>query len=133
MEAEILKIGGIAVLCAVLAALLAPFKESAGIGVALRLCGTALCLGGALVLLGEAVSSVLDIANEGATAEYAALMIRGLGICVICRICSDICRESGQAGLSGAVETAGKLALVLLALPVVKDILAFADELMERM
>ncbi len=128
MEAQILKICGIAVLCAVVGIVLSGLGKG-GIYDALRLCGLALCLGGVLVLLGEAVAGVRELSGGE---EYVSVMLRGLGICVLCRICADICRDSGQAGLSGAVEMAGKLALILLALPLVGDILELAADIMGK-
>ncbi len=131
MEAEILKICGVAVICTVAVMILSGFGSSSGVVGVLKVCGLALCLGGTVVLLGSAVDKIMEIADMGAGTEYVALMLRGLGICVLCRISSDICRESGQAGVASAVESAGRLALVLLALPVINDIIAFAKDFAE--
>ncbi len=126
-----MKICMTALVCCVAIMLLSGFGGASGISSVLRACGLALCLGGAAVLLGEAVEKISELSGLGDYSEYVSLMLRGLGICVLCRICSDICRESGQASLASAVETAGKLSLVLLALPIVSDILLFVGDLTE--
>ncbi len=64
-------------------------------------------------------------------ADYAAIMLKGLGVAVITRICSSVCRESGRGGIAEYVELAGRLEILLLCLPLMSRILSAASELFE--
>ncbi len=125
MENEILKICGVALLSAIAVAVLGTLSPSGGgIMLALRSAGTVLVLGGVVML----ILSVLD--KLGAMeiqdgAEYISVMVRALGLCVLCRVCSDICRDCGQATLAAAVESAGKVGMILLAMPTVTEIISY--------
>lgn len=130
MEAEILKLCAVAVLCAVVGAVLG--HSVGGMSAAIKLGGLALVFGGVLALLGEVVSELSAIGISGSAAEYMTLMLRGLGISVLCRICSDVCRDCGQVSVGLAVESAGKIVLVLLALPAVSDVIGIAEELLSK-
>lgn len=131
MEAEILKLCATAVLCCVVGAVLG--HAVGGMSAAIKIGGLALVFGGVLALLGDAVEALSAIGIDGIGAEYASLMLRALGIVVLCRLCSDICRDCGHASVGLAVESAGKLALIILALPAVSDIIDMAEELLDKM
>ncbi len=124
MESEILKICGVALLCAVAVAVLGAIAPSGGgLTLALRAAGTVLALGGVVMLIFSVLES-LSVITDGVDTEYASVMVRALGICVLCRICSDICRDCGQATLAAAVESAGKVGMILLAMPLIKELIS---------
>ncbi len=50
------------------------------------------------------------------------VMLKALGLALTAQIASDICRDSGENALSSAVELAGKLGIVLMALPVAAEL-----------
>ena len=127
MEVDILKICGIGILCSVICATLG--KMVGGISAAIRLGGLALILGCAVVLLGE-VSERIEFIGEDGVAEYVSLMLRGLGIVTMGRVCADVCRDCGENTVASAVETCVKLAVLLLALPSVVGILDSVEELL---
>lgn len=128
--AELLRLCGIAVLCAVMGAVLG--RAVGGTAVAVRLAGLCLVIGGGVSVLGEVVSALGELGVGESVSEYSALMLRGLGLAVLCRVCSDVCRDCGEPTVASAVETAGKLSILLLAMPTVSDIVAAAGELMEK-
>lgn len=51
------------------------------------------------------------------------VMLKALGLALTAQIASDICKDSGENALSSAVELAGKLGIVLMALPVAAQLL----------
>lgn len=129
MEVDILKICGVGVLCSIICAVLGKFVG--GIGVAIRLGGLILILGCAVVLLGEISEAVLSI-GDGAGGEYVSLMLKGLGVITIGRICADICRDCGEGSVAAAVETCVKLVVLLLTLPSVIGILQSVEQLLSE-
>lgn len=54
--------------------------------------------------------------------EYSAVLIKALGICFICQFSADACRDVSQTALATKVELAGKLLIVILALPMIEEI-----------
>lgn len=129
MDAELLKICGIALLCAFIGGALG--HTLGGMSLAVRLGGLALIFGGILGSLGEVVSYLSDMGLDEPSLEYTALMMRGLAIGVLCRICADVCRDCGEPTVASGVESAGKLAILALAMPVLADIVEYAVELVE--
>ncbi len=131
MEGEVLKICAVAVLCAIVGAILG--KLTGSVGVAVKLAGLALVFGGAAVFLGEIVEAMDGWGFSASVAEYTSLMLRALGIGVICRVCADICRDCGEGTVASAVETAGKLAIILLSASAVGDLIRLATELADKL
>ena len=129
MELDILKICGVAILCSVVGAVVGTI--AGGLSVSIKLCGLALVLGGAVSLLGQVTEQLS--AFEGDAEEYVSLMIRGLGIVTLGRICSDVCRDCGENGVASAVESCTRLAVILLAMPSVFGILEAVDALISRL
>lgn len=62
--------------------------------------------------------------------EYFMLLIKAVGISLLCGTAADICRDMGASTLANGVESGGKAAIVLLSLPVVQYLLQSATSLM---
>ena len=56
-------------------------------------------------------------------------MLKGLGICYLTQLASDICRDSGEGTLAVQSEMAGKTALLLISLPLFEKTVQLALEL----
>ena len=120
MYAEVIKICGIGLICALTGAVIG--KMVGGTAVAVRLAGLTLLFGVLMGMLDGAVGSLDGIVFEDGTQEYISLMLRGLGIATLCRICSDVCRDCGEPTVASGVESAGKIGMIVLAIPAVSDI-----------
>ena len=62
--------------------------------------------------------------------DYAEVVFKGLGAALVTHICSAICRETGRSSLADGVEFAGKIEILLLSLPLVRELLSTVSELM---
>ena len=100
--------------------------------VAIKLGGLCLTLGAVIVLLGEVVDGISGIDIGGSMGRYTEIMLKGLGISVLCRICSDVCRDCGENTVAAAVESAGRLTMVVLPLPLASELVEYAVELIEK-
>lgn len=69
--------------------------------------------------------------NSSQAAEYTKLLIKALGIGYLTSVCASVCRDCGESGLADGVETVGKLEILVLALPLICDIIGVANELLE--
>ena len=82
---------------------------------------------------GDGLMEVLGFARElGSYADVsdtvgAGLKILGCGY--LFGICADICRELGESGIAKAVEMAGRVEIIILVLPFLKEIMNIGVEL----
>jgi len=126
---ELLRVVGIAVIGGVLAVLLRQYRPE--YGVLVSLCCCAVILAAVLGAVGQALDTVRDLLDRGGIDEaYAAVLFRALGICVICQLASDACRDCGESAIASKVELAGKLAVLLTSLPLFSRLLTISAELL---
>ena len=84
---------------------------------------------GTVTVIGALVISVGNITTEsssflnGTDAKYTAMILKIIGIGYFSGICSDICAELGELGLSGAVSLIGRIEIILISLPCAKEII----------
>ncbi len=82
------------------------------------------------VTVGEIVSELRDIFSYSELdSDIFKTVIKALGICYITSFAGETCRDFGQTSLSAKVELAGKVAVTVLTLPLIKGILSTALEL----
>ena len=62
--------------------------------------------------------------------EYAAPLVKSLGVALVAQTASDICRDMGETSAASKVELAGKAEIMLLCLPLIGELLGFARELL---
>ncbi|MGN0550551.1 MAG: stage III sporulation protein AD [Acutalibacteraceae bacterium] len=89
-----------------------------------------LTAGGGIIIFIAILSAISPVINKinalaqtaGMSQEYVEILIKSLGICFLCQFSSDACKDAGQTALASKVELAGKLFIVILALPMLEDI-----------
>jgi stage III sporulation protein AD len=64
------------------------------------------------------------LAQAGIEGEYAAILLRSVAAALVTRLCAQLCRDGGSQALAGAVETAGAVAALLIALPLLRSVLS---------
>ena len=116
---------GIAVVAAILSAVLKRYHKEYGIIVTIA--AGVIILFSLLAEISPAVSQIsvlLDSAGVGE--EYTQILFKSLGICFLAQFAADSCRDAGESALAFKVELAGRLAIVLLALPLFQNIAEMA-------
>ena len=96
-------------------------------------------LGGAAVILVAVaekfigVSSTVDSMMElaGLEKENVSILIRCLGICVVTQFAADICYDNSSSSIAAAVELAGRVGAITLALPMLQAVAKLALGLMK--
>ena len=113
---NILAIVGLAILTAVLATLMRRYHKEYAMLLSV--------LGGGLILFmifqnfTPALSSITDMLSaSGVSGEYTIILIKTLGTCFLAQFAADACRDAGESSLASKVELAGKVAVILMALP----------------
>lgn len=79
--------------------------------------------------IGDAISEIFSL-GESVSIDNALLkiLLKALGLCLVAQIASDICKDCGESALSTGVELAGKLSIVIMALPVAAQLIEISLE-----
>lgn len=77
-------------------------------------------------------ASISDLSSsvEG-TASYIRLMIKVLGITLITQFTADLCRDCGENALAGQTETAAKIIVIAMILPLFESVIKIISGLLE--
>ena len=67
--------------------------------------------------------------KAGADKEYLSVLFKALGICYITQFACDICKDSGENALATHAELAGKVSLMVIALPLFSSLANIVDGL----
>ena len=119
---NITAIAAFAVVAAVLAVMLRQYKPEYSI--VLSVAAGVLLLMFAVSAAAPIVKKINEIMDKSATvSQYGGVLIKGLGICLISQLACDACTDAGEISLASKAELAGKIAMVLVALPLFDDIL----------
>lgn len=95
-------------------------------------------LGASIIIMGTvllAVYPLIDLIEEltemiGTDAEYAAVLMKALAVCYITQLASDCCRDGGETAIAGKVEFGGKIAILLISVPLFEKLIGIIKELM---
>lgn len=98
----------------------------------LRLAVTVVAVGLIVTVAGGILSYLRELtAGTGVElGETWEILIKALGVAFLTEISASVCRDSGEGGLAGWVEMAGKLELLLLSFPLIRTVLDTAVSLL---
>ena len=61
---------------------------------------------------------------------HGETLLKCLGLCLLTQSAADVCRDAGEQSIANYVELAGKTAVLLLCLPLFRQLLALTENLM---
>ena len=74
---------------------------------------------------------VFDYAKALCNAEQAGklctIMFKSAGICLLCSVSAEICRDCNEASLASKIEFAGKCTILTYCLPLIKTVFDYAS------
>lgn len=91
----------------------APLVALAGVGVIL------VQLIGVLLNVSSTVENLISLA--GLEKENVEILIKALAVCVITQFASDVCYDNSFSSAAAAVELAGRVGAIALAMPMIKS------------
>ena len=121
------KICGLALLCLVSFSVVRQWGRD--FEVPMKLAAAVVFLG---ILLGMAIpliSWIREMLSVSAVSEYAELLLGALGIAVVTGVCADLCRDCREPTVASYVETAGRLEILILSIPLIREILDAVGQL----
>lgn len=118
---NIIGIAGIAIIAAVIAAMMRRYHQE--YAVIISIAAGIVILIEIFVNISPAVKQISTLlSSAGLTTDYALILFKTLGICFLAQFAADSCRDAGESALASKVELAGKIAIVVLALPLFEKI-----------
>ena len=125
---DTVKLCGVGLICAFSALILGQIKgEYAPL---IRVGGTVIILGALSLQTAELLTEALSFAQLEGISGYVKIMMKALGLCLVSKICSDICRDMGENAIGGGIELSGRLAILSLCVPLIGELMGYARELM---
>lgn len=69
----------------------------------------------------DAVSELVD--KTELSGEYIKIMFKSLGICLVCRISTDCCKDAGESAIASQIELLCRVSLILISLPLYSSVI----------
>ena len=120
-----IQIAGIAAVCLLLTVLLR--KENPTFALLVTVAGAGLLFYTVSKLAGSAFGILGDIK----TAAYIDLMFKILGISIVTQVVCDVCRDNGASALASQTETAAKILVLSLLLPLFQTVIGIVTGLVK--
>jgi len=104
-----------------------------------RVFATVLSIAGAGIILFSVVKEFVAVIKSinllgsylSSTQGYIALMLKVLAITLLTQLVSDICRDNGENALADITETAAKVIVISLVLPLFETVINIVDGLIK--
>ena len=112
----------IAVIAVILSGLKSEYAMLAGI------CGGAILLMSSLPGIEKLLENILGAAERAdINSGYVGIVVKASGISCVSSICSAICRDMGQTAIGTKLELAGRIAIMLTAIPAINALLSLIE------
>ena len=122
---DLIAIAGAGLVAAAAAGLLKQYKPEYAMMISLAAAGLLfLWILGEIIPVFSTLRSLME--RTSFSSEALRVLMKCLGVCYLCEIGSQACREAGQASIASKIELAGKAAVLLLCLPMFEELLDIA-------
>ena len=99
-------------------------RYNAEISIAVAIVGSIIIFVSVLLNLNsvyDTVSSILTASSVNS--KYIAILLKSVGICFLTEFAGDCCFDAGQRALANNIAIAGKVLVLITAMPLYKDVL----------
>ncbi len=125
------KLGGLVLVALILLLILRQIKPEWS--VLIRLTVAVMAAGvtvGMVVTVMAFAEELAGLGGGGLDADTWGILVKSLGVAFLCEVAASVCRDSGEAGLAGWVEMAGRVEILLLSLPLIRMVLDTVADLL---
>ncbi len=129
MNINTYSVAAFAIICVICVMIAKSFKSE--LHFAIRLCASVLIAGAAVAMLSPLLKYINELANQTLVGDLFSLLLKALGITLLCKICGDICRDCGEGAIASGVETIGKIEILILCVPLIERIFTSAFEILD--
>ncbi len=96
-----------------------------------------LCIGAGVLVVVRLASQLLPLVSTlrtmlesgGVSTEYLSFLLKAVGIVLVTQLTADTCRDAGEGALAAKAELVGRVLLLMLSLPLLRQVLALATSL----
>lgn len=117
-----------AALCALIAVLVLRSQKSEFAGL-VSLAASVILLSAASVTFFPVIEFVSETVEETGFSEYLATLMKALGITLAVQLCAEVCRDAGESSLASKLELVGKAEILILCLPLIRELITLAGEI----
>ena len=78
----------------------------------------------------EVLEGTVSLLEDGGIGEVARVLLKTIGVALLCETVGDVCRDLGETACASRVELCGKLEVLALGLPLVSRLLSDLRELL---
>ena len=116
-----LRVAAVCVVGAVLAVFLKIDSPELGLLLALAVCVVV------MITMAGSIKEILDMLRQmmawsGIGTEVFAPLVKIVGIALICRVGTELCRDAGQGAMASLVEMGGAFGAILMAMPLLRAV-----------
>ncbi len=116
---------GVCLLCAIGALVLRQYRQGFEIPIVIA---CVLFLVSAFLFRLQADVLVRDFMNRAGYGGYAKSLFKSLGICISVEVASALCKDCGAESAGKVLQWVGKAEIILLSLPLVKELMEMAGQ-----
>jgi stage III sporulation protein AD len=129
IHVDILQIVGLGIIASVIIIILKTQRPEMAIQVSM-LTGVVIFL-----LVAGKISSVIDILKSYASKTsidmaYISILLKIIGITYITEFGAEVCKDAGEASIASKIELAGKVVIILMAIPIITSLLDLITKIM---
>ena len=125
---DVVGISALAVVAAILSVMLRRYHGE--YGMLLSIGCVILLLLAVLQQISPAVRQIYTFLEaSGIPQEYILILFKALGICYLTQFAADSCRDAGESALAVKTEIAGRVAVLLVSLPLLSQVASIAADL----
>lgn len=92
-----------------------------------------------IIILFWVVINVIPVLNKllyymeqtNMPSEYGMIIFKSLGLAFVIQLISDICKDSGETAIASKLELVGKIAILIISLPLFEKVLSIIFELIQ--
>ncbi len=126
---DIVKILGVAIMCACVAVVVkSANKDFSGI---VKVVSSAILAGGVMIIASPLIEFITDISEGTQINTYLSVMLKAIGVAFLTHICASVCRDCGEQTVAGYAELAGKIEMLIIALPLIEELITIAEDLVQ--
>ena len=127
---NIYAVTGFALLSCAAAVILKKFGDSAGylIPAAALIC----LIGSALTSASPIGDLIRSLGSDERFNRYYTVMMKAMGVAVLGESACDICKDCGENSISNGVEICTKISIIIIAVPLITDIMGLAEEFLSQ-
>lgn len=81
------------------------------------------------IIIEPLLTFIDEISSNTAVNNYVPTLIKALGIALTVQITSDICRDAGESSLGERIELFGKVEILLISIPLIKNIFKLCESI----